>query len=250
MKNYLKNYWWSILLLLLPFILNWFVTRNNYLGCEIAGDSKDWLLIWITYFGAIASFSMVFATYKTLMQQKKQWEIEKRPYLNVSIKEYYHCRRRDGDSEDIKNINEYLLVVENYGNSLANDVKINFDEKFVNGITYAKAKEQIEFIMKNKVTILPNRNYIVKLCDSINGFSPQKEEEKKEHKEIEMFLNYFNSNEINITLEYNGYKEETKIITPHNLQMWKTGTVEVLDYIRMSIDNLKDEIKKHYNQQK
>ena len=77
MKQLLIKYWWGIfifiiILLSLPLFLNWVVTRDTIFNCKIAGDSKDWLLIWITYLSVLSSMFMVFITYKSLINSKEQ----------------------------------------------------------------------------------------------------------------------------------------------------------------------------------
>lgn len=253
MKHLIKKYWWCvlvfILLLSLPLFLNWIVTRDIIFDYKVAGDSKDWLSFWVIYFSALTSLAMVVITWCTLKQNKeqldeikRQWKESTRPYLLVSIKEYSHSQNVDGSSEDKKqNTNEYLLVIENCGNSVAKDVQITFDKAFVDGIKYKEVKDSINYIMKAKISIAPHGKYVFRICNSVNTFNPRKD---NEYKEFEEFLNYFKDIKITITLIYNGYIEDKIINTSKDLLLWTTRVVDELDCIKMSIDDLKKVIDK------
>lgn len=115
-------------------------------------------------------------------------------------KKYSHSQNVDGSSEDIKlATKEYLLVIENYGNSVAKDVQITFDKAFVDGIKYKEVKVTINSIMNNKIAIAPHDNFVLKICNSKNTLNPKKD---NEYKEFEEFLNYFKDIKITITVHW------------------------------------------------
>lgn len=57
---------------LFPFVLNWSLLRNPIL--PIVGDAETWLSFWPVYLSSIASFGMIFFTYRSLQQNKTQIE--------------------------------------------------------------------------------------------------------------------------------------------------------------------------------
>lgn len=86
MKKSLKQYWWILLfLIILPFAINFLVLLPSPINNKwVAGEPMEWVGIWTTYIGAIASFAMIFITALTLsenrkqfIEQKKQYELEK-----------------------------------------------------------------------------------------------------------------------------------------------------------------------------
>lgn len=60
------------LLLLFPFLLNWLLLKNAIV--PVVGDGTVWLSFWPVYLSAIASFGMIYFTYRSLQQNKKQIE--------------------------------------------------------------------------------------------------------------------------------------------------------------------------------
>lgn len=59
-----------------PLLLNWLLLRNAI--TPVVGDSVVWLSFWPVYLSAIASFGMIYFTYRSLQQNKKQLEEMKR----------------------------------------------------------------------------------------------------------------------------------------------------------------------------
>lgn len=90
----MKKYGWIliivILLLFLPAFINWCYTKPAW--DEILENPKKWTVFWGTYLSAIASFAMVFITWKTLKQNreqlneiKKQWNEQNQPSFKFNI---------------------------------------------------------------------------------------------------------------------------------------------------------------------
>ena len=130
MKNKLKCWHWILiglgtlfLFLGIPYAVNCLILENKWF--EVVGNdetSRAWLGFWATYIGSIASFAMVFATWKTLMQNreqvdelKRQWEQQNRPYLLAEI---------------IKKDTTYYLKLCNIGKRTAESIKIKFDDEY------------------------------------------------------------------------------------------------------------------------
>ena len=92
-KGFLWKYWLVIFIaaiVLIPILLNWVIRWQSFF--EFVGKDTDWLMFWVTYISAIASFAMVFITWRTLKQNeeqlneiKRQWEEQNRPILSFKI---------------------------------------------------------------------------------------------------------------------------------------------------------------------
>lgn len=97
MRKLLKKYWWTLIviaivifLLFLPAFINWCYTKPAW--HEILENPQKWTVFWGTYLSAIASFAMVFITWKTLKQNreqlneiKKQWNEQNQPSFKFNI---------------------------------------------------------------------------------------------------------------------------------------------------------------------
>ena len=60
-KGFLWKYWVVIFIaaiVLIPILLNWLIQWPSFF--EFVGKDTDWLMFWVTYISAIASFAMVF----------------------------------------------------------------------------------------------------------------------------------------------------------------------------------------------
>ena len=74
MINFLKKYWyWVLLILLAPIAINFILLIPVFL--PIAGDDKTWLAFWGSYSSAlITSMITLFVLYRQLMQNQKENE--------------------------------------------------------------------------------------------------------------------------------------------------------------------------------
>ena len=61
-----------VLALVFPFFLNWVLQLKAFV--PVVGDSVIWLTFRPVYLSAIASFGMIYFTYLSLLQNKKQLE--------------------------------------------------------------------------------------------------------------------------------------------------------------------------------
>ena len=59
-----------------PLLLNWLLLRDAI--APVVGDSVTWLTFWPVYLSAIASFGMIYFTYRSLQENRKQLEEIKR----------------------------------------------------------------------------------------------------------------------------------------------------------------------------
>ena len=69
--------------LVFPFFLNWELQFNAFV--PVVGDSVIWLTFWPVYLSAIASFGMIYFTYLSLQQNKKQLDELKRKHPTPSM---------------------------------------------------------------------------------------------------------------------------------------------------------------------
>lgn len=92
-KEFLWKYWVVIFIaaiVLIPILLNWVIQWQSFF--EFVGKDTDWLMFWVTYISAIASFAMVFITWRALQQNKeqleeikRQWNEQNKPILSFKI---------------------------------------------------------------------------------------------------------------------------------------------------------------------
>ena len=159
MRKLLKEYWWILLVLvILPALLNlcYFIPALN----EILEEPKKWTVFWGTYLSAIASFAMVFTTWKTLEQNreqlnlmKKQWEDEHRPLLDIYIVKEDFLQKG------------YTIEILNIGNSPAINIGCTFDDALLKGIKDEEAKDKLnQFIGNVQLSLLPNEARSYQLC--------------------------------------------------------------------------------------
>ena len=79
-----------ILLLLIPFILNFLISQPTFFN--VVGEPVDWLHFWATYLGAAASFLMIAFTAlalkhnkEQLEELKRQWQEEHKPNISLTF---------------------------------------------------------------------------------------------------------------------------------------------------------------------
>lgn len=145
------NRWWiafGIIVLLLPIILNWLITRPTFFN--FVGSGVDWLNFWVTYFSAIASFAMVALTWWTLKQSKSQNDalLEQNEKILQNNKEQLEELKRQWNAERNPNIllsigvakQSFFLKISNVGLSAAYDIRLSVNEEFLNMIPSKEAK--------------------------------------------------------------------------------------------------------------
>src|SRR5574344_1046351 len=155
----LKSTWWGIILIivLLPIVLNFILQIPHF--TPIVGNNETWLNFWVTYISAVASFAMVFITWRTLRQMKLQWNEEQRARLVFSI-------------DAIQGI--YVLKIRNVGKSDAYKICIKFNDNYIKCIlansireTYEKLQTKAFFLEEEKTRYL----YISNLYSSNSSTS-------------------------------------------------------------------------------
>ena len=158
-----KNFWGIfvviILLVLFPFILNWLLLKDAFV--PVVGDGATWLSFWPVYLSAIASFGMIYFTYRSLQQNKnqmekmqKQHEEEERARLVFSVIIYQHA---------------FMLKISNIGKRNVYNAIINFNEDFLSELLQEKFQEGYKQLSKPFfVEAGTSRHLYIGFCQDVN----------------------------------------------------------------------------------
>lgn len=130
-----KHSWFSIAvvlaLILFPFLLNWLLLQEAIV--PVIGDGTTWLSFWPVYLSAIASFGMIYFTYHSLLQNKRQIEAmqrqheeEERARIVFSVIVYQHA---------------FMLKISNIGKRNVFNATIQFNEDFLSELMKEKYEE-------------------------------------------------------------------------------------------------------------
>lgn len=128
MKNKYCIFIGIIVILFVPLVINYLVTRNRLWEYSIAGEPKDWMNFWVSYISSLASLAMVFITWLTLKQMRSQWESEKNPHIVLSIGIAQKC---------------FFLKIYNTGILPAYNVRLSINQDFINNISEDVARDCI-----------------------------------------------------------------------------------------------------------
>lgn len=160
MKKDKWNLWITVGLgLLFPLFLNWILQREAIV--PIVGDGVVWLSFWPVYLSAIASFGMIYFTYYTLQQNKKQLEEmrrqreeDERARLVFSVIVYQHA---------------FMLKISNVGRRNVYNAVIHFNEDFLNELFEKKFEEGYRQLEKPFfVEAGTSRHLFIGWCQDIN----------------------------------------------------------------------------------
>lgn len=117
-KNFFKKYWWivfSAVIILIPIALNWFIRMPALF--KFVGNDTDWLIFWVSYISAIASFAMVFITWFTLKQNEEQITELKQQWKEQNTPKVFCSLEKDNGS--------LFLVLSNPTPNVATNVHVN-----------------------------------------------------------------------------------------------------------------------------
>ena len=117
-KNFFKKYWWivfSAVIILIPIALNWFIRMPALF--KLVGNDTDWLIFWVSYISAIASFAMVFITWFTLKQNEEQITELKQQWKEQNTPKVFCSLEKDNGS--------LFLVLSNPTPNVATNVHVN-----------------------------------------------------------------------------------------------------------------------------
>ena len=104
-----------IVLLFLPLLINLCCCWES--NCTALHYPSAWATFWATYLSAIASFTMIYFTWKTLKEMQRQWNETNRARLTFAIVAY------DGI---------FLLKITNSGIATAYNIIVKFNNEFIN----------------------------------------------------------------------------------------------------------------------
>lgn len=197
--SFIKKYWWVIVLFIaFPFFVNFAVTRTTPFDCTVAGEPKDWLMLWGGYIGGFASFVMLFVAWRTLMENKSA----NRPHIHIRI---------------IRKFGILYLECNNIGKSTALNIKIEFPKEFIKAILLDVVKSNILEIEKYDFPLPVDAKKYIKLCFG---------------KLDNRLLDIYGSDSKEKTITFNG--EKIKMIDSNaNLQYFN----DTLKYIKVHYNN-------------
>lgn len=119
MMEWIKKYWLIILIVAVLLFLPLFVNLCYYWESDYTAlhAPSAWATFWATYLSAIASFTMIYFTWKTLKEMQRQWNETNRARLTFAIVAY------DGI---------FLLKITNCGTVTAYNIIVKFNNEFIN----------------------------------------------------------------------------------------------------------------------
>lgn len=222
----MKKWYWIFVVLLaicLPLGLNWLILQPKRF--EVIGNDTHWLSFWVTYISAIASFAMVYITWKTLIlnqkvidqnkeqldELKRQWKEQNRPRLSFSV---------------VRKENLYYIRVSNIGSVGAFGIDLNFDETYFDEIDDLFCK----YYPKSKFSLDSNKSQYLPMC---NNTLQDKDSFLKNRDTIRINGSYNNSYRIDETLllsEYMQFEKEfdfdTALVEIKGFEKIKTGFIQ------------------------
>ncbi len=155
-----------VVCLLFPFALNWLLLREAIV--PVVGDGATWLSFWPVYLSAIASFGMIFFTYLSLQQNKKQIEElrrqreeEERARLVFSVIVYQTA---------------FMLKISNIGKRNVFNAIINFNEDFLNELIEKRFQEGFRQLNKPFFVEVGTSRYLyIGHCPKVNNAWKEKQ---------------------------------------------------------------------------
>ena len=157
--NYWKYIAGGLLLLLFPVLLNWLLLQKAIV--PIVGDGTIWLSCWPVYLSAMASFGMIYYTYRSLQQNKlqleemkAQHEEEERARLVFSVIVYQTA---------------FMLKISNIGKRNVFNAIIHFNEDFLNELMEERYEEGYKQLAKPFfVEAGTSRHLFIGFCQDVN----------------------------------------------------------------------------------
>lgn len=189
--------------LLFPLVLNWLLLRKAIV--PVVGDGATWLSFWPVYLSAIASFGMIFFTYFSLQQNKKQIEElrqqreeEERARLVFSVIVYQ---------------TSFLLKISNIGKRNVFNAIINFNEDFLDELIEKRFQEGFRQLNKPFFVEVGTSKYLyIGHCPDVNQVW------KDKHVVIQMKGSYNDTYSIDETIDMNWYLDKTFIVVQGDLE--------------------------------
>lgn len=147
-----------VFFILFPFLLNWLLLRNPIV--PVVGDGSTWLSFWPVYLSAIASFGMIYMTYLSLKQSrnhiediKKREDEDRRARLVFSVVVYQRA---------------FYFRILNIGKENAFNIKLNFNEGFINEIEEKFRKFYTQFSSPDFIEDGKSIYILIGWCEDVN----------------------------------------------------------------------------------
>ncbi len=142
-----------------PLLLNWLLLRDAIM--PVVGDSVTWLTFWPVYLSAIASFGMIYFTYRSLLQNKKQLE------------EMRHQREEEERARLVFSVIVYktafMLKISNIGKRNVYNAVVNFNEDFLKLLPEQRFQEGYRQLGKSFFVEAGSSRYLlIGWCEKIN----------------------------------------------------------------------------------
>ena len=205
----INNNVWSIVtvllcLILFPFVLNWLLLQKQV--APIVGDGTSWLSFWPVYLSAIASFGMIYMTYRSLQQNKeqveelrKQREEEERARLVFSVIVHQYA---------------FMLKISNVGKRNVYNAVIEFNEGFLSELLQEKFQEGYRQLSKPFfVEAGTSRHLFIGFCQDVNDAW------KNKHVIIKMRGSYNEVYTIDEEIDMNLFLDKTFMLVQNNLDV-------------------------------
>ena len=220
-----KSIWkwilWGLIICLLPEFVNWIMT----IPCNwtIEGP-KVWIGFWGAYIGAIASFTMAYIAWKQMRIISEQ----NRPQLYPTIEIFSY---RDGGCNHF----DYCLHIVNHGLRMASNVHIEINGEELDN-KEKKIQENLSIIRNNVYDIPEKDDIVLKIC-------PELSVDTVNDRDYTLWLDKFKQSTVKIKLTYNNEYSTEKTISLCNTLYAKTTSLQMLYYLKQSIDNLNETLK-------
>lgn len=186
-----------------PLLLNWLLLRDAI--APVVGDSVTWLTFWPVYLSAIASFGMIYFTYRSLQENRKQLEEikrqreeDERARLVFSVIVYEHA---------------FMLKISNIGKRNVYEASIRFNEEFLKELPEERFEEGYRQLGKSFFVEAGTSRYLfIGWCQDINDVW------KKKNVVIKMNGSYNGVYNIDEEIEMNLFLDKTFMVVQGDLE--------------------------------
>lgn len=203
MKNIIIASVILLLCLFFPFALNWLLLRKAIV--PVVGDGATWLSFWPVYLSAIASFGMIFFTYRSLQQNKMQ------------IEELRLQREEDERARLVFSVVVYqtafMLKISNMGKRNVFNAIINFNEDFLSELIEKRFQKGFRQLSKPFFVEVGASKYLyIGHCPDVNTAW------KDKHVVIKIKGSYNNTYDIDEELDMNWFLDRSFIVVQGDLE--------------------------------
>jgi len=209
LKTMKENKVWVLIIAIIlgivvfPLLLNWLLLRDAIM--PVVGDSVTWLTFWPVYLSAIASFGMIYFTYRSLLQNKKQLE------------EMRHQREEEERARLVFSVIVYqqafYLKMSNIGKRNVYDGTIVFNEDFLHELLEERFQDGYKQLKKSFfVEAGTSRYLLIGWCQDINDAW------KNKHVVIKMKGSYNSIYTIDEEIDMNMFLDKTFMVVKGDLE--------------------------------